>query len=69
MKLQYGLRIINIANQIIQKFSIKTIDDTIYYLSDEKYIREKDFPVIKKELLLTYQIESRKQKEIIEQTI
>lgn len=57
----------DIANEIINKFSIRTIDETIYYLKDERYIREKDCPIIKKELLLLYKIEARKQKEIIEQ--
>lgn len=57
----------DIANKIIEQFSIKTINGTIYYLNDGKYIREKDYPIIKKELLLTYQIESRNHKEIIEQ--
>ena len=56
-----------IATVIIEKFSIKTISGTIYYLKDDKYVIEKEYPVIQKELLLSYQIESRKQKEIIEQ--
>ena len=56
-----------IAGKLIESFSIKTIDGIIYYLKDNKYVTEKEYPVIKKELLLTYNIESRKQKEIIEQ--
>ena len=56
-----------IATEIIEKFSIKTISGTIYYLKEDEYVIEKEYPVIQKELLLTYQIESRKQKEIIEQ--
>ncbi len=57
----------DIANKLVESFSIKTIDGVIYYLKDKKYITEKEYPVIKKELLLTYKIESRRQKEIIEQ--
>ncbi|MBR6552761.1 MAG: GIY-YIG nuclease family protein [Clostridia bacterium] len=56
-----------IAGELIEKFSIKTINKTIYYLFNGKYISEKETPIIKKELLLTYKIEARKQKEIIEQ--
>ena len=57
----------DVSNKMIEQFSIKTINGTIYYLNDGKYIKEKDYPIIKKELLLTYQIESRNHKEIIEQ--
>lgn len=56
-----------IANNLIEKFSIKTISGRIYYLKDDKYVPEKEFPIIKKELLLAHGIESRKHKEIIEQ--
>lgn len=56
-----------IANNLIEKFSIKTVSGRIYYLNDDKYVSEKEFPIIKKELLLFYGIESRKHKEIIEQ--
>lgn len=64
---KYQVNCTDIANQLIQKLSIKTINGNIYYLNDGTYIKEKENPIIKKELLLTYQIESRKQKEIIEQ--
>ena len=57
----------DIAGKLIESFSIKTIDGVIYYLKDKKYVTEKEYPVIKKELLLTYKIESRRQREIIEQ--
>lgn len=56
-----------IANNLIEKFSIKTVSGGIYYLKDDKYVPEKEFPIIKKELLLAHGIESRKHKEIIEQ--
>lgn len=56
-----------IASKLIEKFSIKTVSGRIYYLNDDKYVSEKEFPIIKKELLLIYGIESRKHKEIIEQ--
>ena len=56
-----------IASKLIEKFSIKTVSGRIYYLNDDKYVSEKEIPIIKKELLLIYGIESRKHKEIIEQ--
>ena len=57
----------DIAKKLIESFSIKTIDGSIYYLNDKKYITEEEYPVIRKELLLSYKIESRRQREIIEQ--
>lgn len=57
---------IGIANKLIESFSIKTVNGTIYYLNDDRYVVEKDMPILGKELLITYGIEPRKHKEIIE---
>ena len=57
----------DIASKLIEHISIKTVDGIVYYLKDGEYVCEKEFPFIRKELLLSYQVESRKQKEIIEQ--
>ena len=62
-----GVTCTDIANMLIKKFSIKTVGGKIFYLKDDKYVLEKYYPIIKKELLLTHHIETRKQKEIIEQ--
>jgi len=56
-----------VASKLIEEFSIKTIGGTIYYMKDGEYIKEKENPIIRKELLLKYHIEARKQKEVIEQ--
>lgn len=57
---------IEIANKLIESFTIKTVNGTIYYLNDDKYVAEKDIPILNKELLITYGVEPRKHKEIIE---
>lgn len=57
---------IEIANKLIKSFTIKTINGTIYYLNDDNYVAEKDMPILSKELLITYGVEPRKHKEIIE---
>lgn len=57
---------IEIANTLIESFKIKTVNGTIYYLKDDKYVIEKDFPILNKELLISYGIEPRKHKEIID---
>ncbi len=57
---------IEIANKLIRSFVIKTVNGTIYYLNDDKYVAEKDMPILSKELLVTYGVEPRKHKEIIE---
>lgn len=57
---------IEIANRLIESFSIKTVNGTIYILNDDMYVAEKDMPILSKELLITYGIEPRKHKEIIE---
>lgn len=56
-----------IAKKLIALYSIKTVNGTIYYILENKYVSEKDFPIIKKELLITYGLESRKHREVIEQ--
>lgn len=56
-----------IAKEFIDNYSIKTVNDCIYYFNDNKYICEKDYPFIKKELLIKYGIEAKKHKEIIQQ--
>ena len=57
---------IEIANKLIESFTIKTVNGTIYYFNGDKYIAEKDMPVLSKELLITYGVEPRKHKEIID---
>ena len=57
---------IEIANTLIELFTIKTVNGTIYYLKDDKYVAEKDIPILSKELLISYRVEPRKHKEIIE---
>lgn len=62
-----GVNSTEIADILIKQFSIKTVNGNIFYLKDDRYVLEKDYPIVKKELLLTHHIETRKQKEIIEQ--
>lgn len=56
----------SIAKDVIEKFNLKTINGTIYYLHGGNYIKEKEHPVINKELLLEYEIDPRKHKNIID---
>lgn len=54
-----------VSIQLIKKYSIKTVDGRIYYISNGKYIRESEQPVLNKELLITYGISPKKHREIL----
>ena len=58
---------LEISQELIKKYKIKTYGDTIYYLLDGKYVEEKKHPIIEKELLAVYKVQLRKHKEILRQ--
>ena len=55
-----------VAVQLIEKYSIKTVGGHIYYSKDGEYIKESEQPIIGKELLLTFNLPPKKHKEIID---
>ena len=53
--------------ELIEKYSIKTIDSQIYYLKNEEYVLERVYPLLEKELIVNYNISTKLHKEIIKQ--
>lgn len=56
----------DISLELINKYSIKTVNGQIYFYSNGNYIRESDHPFLAKELLLTYGIQPKKHREIFQ---
>ena len=57
---------VDICKELIEKYTIKTVDGVIYYITDTGYVKESNQPFIEKELLLGFNISSAKRrKEII----
>lgn len=61
------LTVFDISAELIKNFSIKTVDDKIYYLSDGFYKLESESPFIQKELLKKYKLPTNKHSEVLNQ--
>lgn len=57
----------SISQELVEKYTIKTVNGQIYYLKDDEYVLEKDYPLLEKELILAYSVPTKLHKEIIKQ--
>lgn len=56
-----------ISQALVEKYSIKTVNNQIYYLKDDEYVLEKVYPILEKELIVEHKIPTKRHQEIIKQ--